>query len=448
MRVIIAWYSVCLMAILPCVAVAGVEAQCRLVRSWTIGEVVADFPVGFCLLSAGERQYVAYYDAQRRMTVASRAIASDEWRYQVLPSEVAWDSHNYVTMAVDADGHLHVSGNMHAVPLVYFRTRVAGDIASLEAVDMVGTLEQRVTYPKFLKGGDGRLIFTYRHGGSGNGIQIYNQYDPSTLRWSRFLDRPLLDGKGETNAYASTPSLGPDGRYHMAWVWRDTPDCATNHHLSYARSSDLKRWESAGGKQVDLPITLDQKNLWVDPVPSGGGIINGGFRLRFDARQRPMIAYHKSDAAGNMQLYITRFEDGEWRRRQVSTWEKPVLFSGNGSMGFIGIGIRDFDRVAEGVLRLSYRHRDYGVGEFQLDEITLEPLAEKVAVRPGLPKSLERRQGGVAAMQIMRARDEGVAADSGRRYLLQWEAMPPNRDQAQERVGPSTLMLHELRVVD
>ena len=50
------------------------------------------------------------------------------------------------------------------------------------------------------------------------------------------LDVPLTDGQGLMNAYQSQPTLGPDGWYHLYWVWRDTPDCSTNHDLSYMKS--------------------------------------------------------------------------------------------------------------------------------------------------------------------------------------------------------------------
>ena len=72
------------------------------------------------------------------MTIASRALDSNKWQYQLLPTEVGWDSHNYVTMAVDRDGHLHVSGNMHCVQLIYFRTETPGDITTLKQLPMTG----------------------------------------------------------------------------------------------------------------------------------------------------------------------------------------------------------------------------------------------------------------------------------------------------------------------
>ena len=282
----------------------------EIAETMEITEVPSGFPVGFSLLTAGTSQYVAYYDKDHRMTVASRTLDSNKWQYQILPTAVGWDSHNYITMALDRDGHLHVSGNMHCVKLIYFRTQVPADITTLKRYPMTGKAEDRATYPKFLTDQNGELIFNYRNGGSGNGMRIYNKYDRQTRTWSRLLDKPLLDGQGKRNAYPAGPVQGPDGWFHIVWVWRDTPDCATNHHLSYARSKDLLNWETAAGDKIELPMTLANKSLCVDPIPSGGGIINGCERLIFDSDNRPIITYHKSDENGNMQIYATRFEDG------------------------------------------------------------------------------------------------------------------------------------------
>jgi hypothetical protein len=55
----------------------------------------------------------------------------------------------------------------------------------------------------------------------------------------RVLDTPLIDGQGERSAYiygGGMPIPGPDGRFHLLWVWRETPDHATNNSLSYART--------------------------------------------------------------------------------------------------------------------------------------------------------------------------------------------------------------------
>jgi len=426
---------------------ADESSKFGIVESLEIAEVPSDFRVGFSLLTSGETQYVAYYDKDRRMTVASRSLDSEKWNYQVLPSKVGWDSHNYVTMAVDGAGHLHVSGNMHVVPLIYFRTGKAGDISTLKQFPMTGQDEGRVTYPKFVHDAEGRLVFHYRDGGSGKGREIYNVYDTKTRTWSRLLDQPLVDGEGKMNAYMNGPVMGPDGWFHMHWVWRDSPDCATNHHLSYARTKDLIHWESAFGEKVGLPITLDQKELWVDPIPSGGGIINGGHKLFIDSQENPVIFYHKSDAAGHMQIYAARPKDGKWRSGVLTYWEKPVPFSGRGSMGFVGIRISDASRVNEDTLILNYSHKDHGSGHLLVDEKTLKRSRKQGSVRPDYPLEIRQVQSDFPGMQVQRSEDIGVSPDDDVRYLIRWESLGSNRDRPRQPPlpEPDTLELYKLR---
>ncbi|MGB6220182.1 BNR repeat-containing protein [Haloferula sp.] len=415
-------------------------------ESLEIGKVPSGFPVGFCLLTAGNDQYVGFYDQDHNMTVAFRELDSDQWQYQILPSKIGWDSHNYITMALDDDGHLHVSGNMHNIPLIYFRTEKARDITSLKKAQMTGEQENRVTYPNFLKDHEGRLIFNYRNGGSGNGRRIYNKYDDKSRTWTRLMDTPLLDGEGKRNAYPSGPVKGPDGSFHMLWVWRDTPDCATNNHLSYARSKDLIHWESAFGEAVELPLRLEHEQLWVDPIPSGGGIINGGAKLGFDSKNRPIISYHKRDADGNMQIFAARPEKGKWSRHLLTDWNKPINFSGNGSMGFIGIRISEMEVPEPGVLTMKYRHRDYGSGRLVLDETTFKPLEKKISSPPSLPEEINQLESDFDGMQVRQS--HGTASVNGEvfRYVLKWETLDANRDQPRQQPlpPPSTLRLYKI----
>jgi hypothetical protein len=109
-----------------------------------------------------------------------------------------------------------------------------------------------------------------------------NIHDPAATEWRKLVDGPLISGEGERSAHATEPRAAPDGSFHMVWVWRDTPDRATNHTLSHARSDDLLSWTDAAGKPLALPITLATGDV-VDPVPSGGGLINLNRELGFDA---------------------------------------------------------------------------------------------------------------------------------------------------------------------
>lgn len=55
------------------------------------------------------------------------------------------------------------------------------------------------------------------------------------------------------NAYLHEPVLGPDGLFHLSWVLCNTPDCKTNHDLSYAVSADLIQGAPRRGRPSNCP---------------------------------------------------------------------------------------------------------------------------------------------------------------------------------------------------
>ena len=410
-----------------------------------ISPVWAGHPVGFSLLTYKDWQFVAFYDDQRRMTVATRKLRENTWRFARLPESVGWDSHNYITMTVDDDDHLHLSGNMHVVPLIYFRTTRPLDIDSFERIpSMVGTNEQRTTYPVFLRGPKNELLFTYRDGSSGNGDQIYNLYDHKTRTWKRLLDKPLTNGEGERNAYFEMPRRGPDGYFHMVWVWRETPDAATNHDPTYARSKDLVHWEKSDGTPLPLPITLKAGEI-VDPVPVGGGIINGNVKVGFDTKKRPIVSYHKHDANGKTQIYNARREESGWKIYPASNWDYRWEFGGGGSIPF-ELGVGPVQAGPDGRLTQTFRHAKFGSGVWVLDEATLKPTAT-LPPQGGNPPELGRVESKFAGMQARTAGDSGKSGEPGVRYVLRWETLGQNRDRPREGPvpPPSMLKLYKLR---
>jgi hypothetical protein len=431
-------FSVTMVVMLVGIRAYAVESSWKVADRVDVCKVPSWFPVGFSLLTHGSRQYVACYDAKHRMTVGVRTLApgsNHKWQLVKLDSKVGWDSHNGITMAVDAKGHLHLSGNMHCVPLIYFRTEKPRDITTFKRLAMTGKDEGRCTYPHFLSDADGRLVFHYRDGGSGNGRRLYNVYDVESKTWSRLLDTPLFDGQGKRNAYPRGPVMGTDGWFHVIWVWRDTPDCATNHDLSYARSRDLIHWETAAGQAVALPMTLGTGGLIIDPIPSGGGIINGGANFVLDSQRRPMVVYHKSDEHGNMQVYVARFSNGRWTRRVLTAWDKPVKFAGRGAMPFIGIRVGIPQFIKDDAWTVSYRHRDYGGGLLAFNEETLAPMTSKITLpHSRLPAELTRPEIAFKGIGVRRADDLGQSGDPNVRYVLKWDVLPPNHDR--KRSGP------------
>jgi hypothetical protein len=394
-------------------------------------------------------QFVAYYDAERQMTVAQRKLDSEAWDFVKLPSRLGWDSHNGVTMALDRRDHLHVCGNMHCVPLVYFRSSQPLDAASLERVpNMIGVeRERRVTYPVFLRGRSDELIFRYRDGSSGSGDDLYNVYDESTGQWRRLIDGPLLSGRGKMNAYCTRPALGPDDRYHMVWVWRDTPDCATNHDLSYARSRDLVVWETAGGQPLSLPITIDSPAV-VDPVRPGDGLINGGHRLGFDPAGRPVIAYHKYDPQGDSQIFVARPAAGDWEVRQISRWKDYRWdFQGGGSIVF-EVRVGAVRAVGEKHVRVECRSpRGQHVWWLSADDLqpasaptpadpatTVAESAKEVPAAEPAPQAVPLAARPDFPGLIPRSRGDSGRRDEAAAYRLHWYTLGPNRDRP--RPGP------------
>ena len=424
---------------------AGADGGSRVERMLNVAPVWAGHPVGFCLLTHPPNQYVAYYDAERRMTVAQRKLDSEQWTFTVLPETVGWDSHNYITMTLDRDEYLHLSGNLHVHPLKYFRSEQPLDAATLVRVpQMVGSEEDRVTYPDFLTGPNQELIFTYRDGKSGAGNQIYNVYDLESRAWRRLLDKPLTDGQGKMNAYFNGPVRGPDGYFHLCWVWRDHGGCESNHDLSYARSKDLIHWENSRGAPFSLPITLETAEI-VDPVPVGGGIINGNTKLGFDGENRPVIAYHKYDANGHTQLYNARLEEGRWQVHLSSDWKYRWAFSGGGAIHF-EIRVEPVKTNASGTLTQGWSHDQYGHQTWRLDPETLHPV-ERIE-NPGNADSVISRQAKseFPGMQVNVRADSGSSEQPGVRYCLRWETLGSHRDKPRDPPWPAPSMLRLYRV--
>ena len=423
-------------------------------RILALDSVWSGHPVGFCLLTQDDRQYIAYYNASRNMVVGQRKLTDDHFSLYVMPEThrethngtstvLGWDSHNYITIGIDRENFIHVSGNVHAHPLTYFRSTVAGDISTLvQHYSMTGEEEDRTTYPKFLKSREGDLIYTYRDGGSGNGNQIYNIYDCQNKTWSRLLDTPLTDGQGQMNAYISSPQLGKDDWYHTYWVWRDTPDCSTNHDLSYIKSPDLINWYNAFGTPVELPATIYQKSAIVDPIPPKGGIINLAAKLVLDQDNNPAFVYHKYDSAGNLQLYTARKNHRQWEYKQITDWDYRWEFKGRGSINS-EVLIEGFTHRNDGSYEVDFWHIKYGNGTILLND-RFERIGS--VIKPEPFSSTLKPEGSFPGLTIRTSADIGNSGQDDIRYVLKWETLDRNRDRPREGSlpQPSILYLYEL----
>lgn len=406
-----------------------------------VGEAWAGMYVGFAMLTCGVDQYVGFWNAERRLVVAHRRFDDEStWTRQVLDETLGWDSHHHISLGVDPDGHLHVSGNMHNDPMVYFRTTAPGDLATLTRhrclVD--SATEQSVTYPEFRNLQDGRLVFSHRDGGSGDGVTYVNLYDEADRTWSRLLEVPIFDGsaqggRGPWSAYIHGPELGPDGLFHLLWMWRETPDAATNSLLSYARSEDLVSWTDAHGRPLAAPFTYGAGDV-VDPVPPGAGLLNGNARLGFDAGGDLHVVYHKYDHVGSSQIWLARppavapvapveRSGATWEIHQLTDWARRWDFGGYGTLDF-EVQLHGSCVQQDGRVRVDLRA--FGAQRSLLIDRDLRSREEMPT--PPWPGGLAEVRGAYPGLQVNLMRGRGVGV-GGAEYLLRWESLPENRDR-------------------
>ena len=412
-----------------------------------IDNVWAGQRVFFDFVEQNGYQMIAYYDANRQMSVAVRRmrdVNGAPWSYHKVPSWLGWDAHNRVEVAFDNDGYIHLSGNLHGNKLVYFRSTAPYDPRTLEQIDILvdPAVEQKMTYPEFFKGPQGNLHLKYRDGSSGNGRWFYLRWDTSTKSWSHLHETVLLDGEDVRGVYPLGPVIGPDGYAHMSFTWRETPIASSNHDLSYARSRDLVNWEAYDGTPISLPITLATGEI-IDAIPEHGGLLNGRHPIGFDSNNRVLVTYQKYDQNDQSQVFIARRDETRWTVQQVSNWtdlrvdldksgalDLPLL---NNEPAYIN---DDGNIVVPATLR--------GV----LWEWTLEPsdltVISSTETEQSFPKAITQYDldNGIPQRVIPMMIDQSTASSE---YFLSWEALQPNRDQARPDIPPtSTLRVHRI----
>ncbi len=420
-----------------------------------IGDVWSRHPTAFALFTQKDQQFAAFYDSERYMTVVQRTLGAATtgggavWKTKKLsPQVVQCDSHNYVTMAVDRDGYVHVSGNMHGNPLVYYRSKTPLDVSTLEAVTPMvagGANEAQATYPQFFFDAKGDLIFAYRDGASGNGNYIFNKRNGSAGTWTRLLASPLINGTTDNlSAYPVGPVRGPDDWFHLVWVWRESADAETNKDLSYIKTQDFVNWKTAAGGALTLPITHSTAGIIVDPVPSKGGMINNNTKIGFDSQGRVILSYHKNDSKGT-QLFNARREGQSWAIHQTSNWDWTWQFSGQGTLEF-DIVVEPVQLQSNGNPIQNWFNRHYdGWGAFTLDPNTLAATST-IAPQLPYPSELDKPVSATAGMTVQWAEDAGSSPDPAVHYVMRWEALPSNRDKCPSTTPPATrLRLYGIR---
>lgn len=275
-------------------------------------------------------QFAAFYDENSKVVITKRKLGAKNWEIkQTNFVGNTKDAHNSISLAVDGRGFLHLAWNQHNSPLQYVRSLKAESLNFSEYLPMISEKENIVTYPEFYNLPDGNLLLLYRDGGSGNGNLVLNFYHAKKQKWSRVQEN-LIDGEGKRNAYPQM-TIDVKGTIHLSWVWRETPNVATNHDLCYAKSIDGgKTWQKSSGEKYVLPINAENSEyIW--RIPQNSELINQT-SMTTDFRGNPYIATYWRDKDSNIpQFRIVYFDGKNWIMSQVSTRKTPFSLGGAGT---------------------------------------------------------------------------------------------------------------------
>lgn len=413
----------------------------QIVEDHLIG-LAAAFPIDIDLVTNDDQQLLIYYNGDREMTVVRRPMGTTDWTYRRLgTSLLPWDQHNYPRVAVDDNGQIHASGNMHSSPLLYYRTTSAGDVYSFGgSLAMLGAQEDLVTYPQFFQDSLGRLLFKYRYGYSGDGVNYINVYEPDLETWTRLVDEPII-ADATASAYDTLP-VSNGGWFHTAWVWRETPATSTNHDVCYARSQDLINWEASDGSLLTIPIDQNTAEI-IDPVPTDAGLLNTVLEVGFDTQGRVIVSYTRYDLDGNSQVYNARREGSDWVIYQTTEWSDRI------EIGF------DPDPAAylflsavqvepDGGLSQEYLHWVEGRGKWRLDEATLRPVGTYPHPKLLIPEHFYDVRSPGSGLRAAMKFGRGSHPDAPW-YFLRWEVVTTIEPQPAQWPAPTELRIYRLK---
>jgi hypothetical protein len=237
-------------------------------------------------------QYAVYWNSSRHVCIYRRNVSTNVAQTLELTdyANTLDDSHNNIMMGIcPVDGTIHLSFDHHDTLLNY---RKSVDSLALKPASFPwvaanfnavqhqfnGTSIHMVTYPRFINAPSGRMLFECRIGQSGYGDAYLWEYDGSTKVWTT-LGKYINGISSNVNPYLFGINYAKNGRLHVTWCWRATPDASTNQDLYYAYSDDNGRtWRNNAGTQVGttgtVPMTMAMTSCKVWTIAQNRGYIN------------------------------------------------------------------------------------------------------------------------------------------------------------------------------
>ncbi len=326
----------------------------------------------------GGYQFLAYYNTSDEIMIARRPTDGATWQTFdsgiSISSSFITDDHNVIALGVDSTGTMHMSWNMHNVELNYAMSTGSVLNPTLSSISFnqlnstnaptlfpsAGSTTNEVTYPSFYHiPNSNDLLFSYRNGGagggSGNGNQYMDIYDPTTNTWSNSF---VINGEQTSvNAYLNNLVYTSTGNLLMTWTWRATPNWQTNSNIMFAQSPDngVTWFQQDGTTQYGLPIIQSgtpaaSVGQVIKSIPQNSSFINQT-TMAVDQNDRPMVASYwvpttatgdpsRSYPRGYVQRqYMLEYYTGtQWMTSQVSNR------TGDTAMDTSGNDVRDLGR--------------------------------------------------------------------------------------------------------
>ncbi len=399
-------------------------------------------------------QYILYYTGKDRskpavesygeVFVARRKLGSSDWQHARIEGHkvVTDDAHNRPAIAIsEGDGRIHVTFDHHAFDWMNYANTaigVADNPAATNWNDKTFTFRRNlewpdfrwsVTYPDFVKSGEGDLLLYFRDGGSGNGEMQKVLYNSKTHQWEKAITR-ISTNKGTFRGQQSNRGpylaqgikVGPDGSLQLSWLfresicqsgpdkWGDGIDC--NRGIYYAQSHDGgKTWLRTDGTMIadtskGETVGVDNIGATVVDVPMGMKPSNPAQTAAIDLQtgQFHLLISHLTkleDESTRGTFHYARQPNGSWKGKR-STFKL-----GGGIIQFAGDRLYAFGGERDNPA-IYFSEREDG---FE----TWKPVALPAA--PGLPTGRDAN-GGYATWDLSLLR-QGTAS-------LIWQLPPPD----------------------